>query len=168
MLTAEHRPAGLAALSGHAVRDRLVRRPARRPGPQPHPQPLCLHAVPGRLLHRLDLLRQRRARLAPGAGLPAGLSRPHPGGPAVRLPGPARCCASPRRRASPRSPTSSPPATARAPCWPGLVTVVAVVSAIPYIALQLKAVAASVTALIGGHRGDARRRRRHGPARACC
>jgi Na+/proline symporter/nitrogen-specific signal transduction histidine kinase len=32
----------------------------------------------------------------------------------------------------------------------GLVTVVAVVSAIPYIALQLKAVAASVSALIGG------------------
>ena len=36
----------------------------------------------------------------------------------------------------------------------GLVTVVAVASAIPYIALQLKAVAASVTALIGGT-GDA-------------
>jgi Na+/proline symporter/nitrogen-specific signal transduction histidine kinase len=32
----------------------------------------------------------------------------------------------------------------------GLVTIVAVASAIPYIALQLKAVAASVTALIGG------------------
>ena len=36
----------------------------------------------------------------------------------------------------------------------GLVTVVAVASAIPYIALQLKAVAASVTTLIGGT-GDA-------------
>jgi Na+/proline symporter/nitrogen-specific signal transduction histidine kinase len=36
----------------------------------------------------------------------------------------------------------------------GLVTLVAVASAIPYIALQLKAVAASVTALIGGT-GDA-------------
>ena len=36
----------------------------------------------------------------------------------------------------------------------GLVTVVAVASAIPYIALQLKAVAASVTSLIGGT-GDA-------------
>ena len=36
----------------------------------------------------------------------------------------------------------------------GLVTVVAVASAIPYIALQLKAVAASVTTLIGGS-GDA-------------
>ena len=61
-----------------------------------------------------------------------------------------RCCGSPRRRASPRSPTSSPPATARAPSWPAWSRSSAMLGAIPYIALQLKAVAASVTALIGG------------------
>jgi Na+/proline symporter len=44
--------------------------------------------------------------------------------------------------ASPRSPTSSPAATARAAAG-GLVTLIAVVGIVPYIALQLKAVSAA-------------------------
>ena len=56
--------------------DRLHRRPPRRAGPQHHQQPLHLHAQHRGLLHRLDLLRQRRPRRRRRHRLPADLSRP--------------------------------------------------------------------------------------------
>jgi hypothetical protein len=49
-------------LSAAAGRDRVRRRPARRARAFDHRQRLGLHAVAGGLLHRLDLLRQRRPR----------------------------------------------------------------------------------------------------------
>ena len=52
------------------------RRPPRRPGPQHHQQPLHLHALDRGLLHRLDLLRQRRPRRRERPRLPADLPRP--------------------------------------------------------------------------------------------
>ena len=55
----------------------------------------------------------------------------------------------PRARTSPRLPTFSPRATARARPWPPSSPVIAVAGTLPYIALQLKAVAISVDALLG-------------------
>ena len=69
----------------------------------------------------------------------------------------ARCCASPRPTASPRSPTSSPPATARARCSPAWSRSSRWSAAMPYIALQLKAVVASVAVRALGRRRRGRR-----------
>ena len=63
-------------LPRRAVLDRLYRRPPRRAGPQHHQQPLHLHAQHRGLLHRLDLLRQRRPRRRRRHRLPADLPRP--------------------------------------------------------------------------------------------
>ena len=105
-----------------------------------------------RLLHRLDLLRQRRPGRAPRAWTSCRSIWARRWRPAVRLPAAEDAAHHQGATASPRSPTSSPPATARARSWLAWSRSWRSSGSIPYIALQLKAVAASVTVLLGGGR----------------
>ena len=104
-------------LSRAAVRDRLLRRPARRRRPLGHREPLHLQPVARRLRDRLDVLRQRRPRGERRRRLPADLHRPDADDRAVVGRDAQDHAHLASRTASPRSPTSSPRATARARCW---------------------------------------------------
>ena len=92
MLTTETHPARRLRLHGAALRHRPSGGPPGRPGPQHHQQPLYLRALAGRLLHGLDLLRQRRARrrrrprFSPHLHRPDPAVRPGLGGPAQDRP----------------------------------------------------------------------------------
>ena len=59
----------------------------------------------------------------------------------------------PRPRRSPRSPTSSARATARAFPSRSIATLIAIVGAVPYIALQLKAISGSVSLMVEHYTG---------------
>ena len=104
------------AYLGAAVRDRLLRRPPRRPGPQHHQQRLHLRAVdrastprPGRTTAASAA--PRRPASASCRSISARRSWSRCGGSCC-----ARSSGSASATASPRSPTSSRRATARASC----------------------------------------------------
>ena len=106
-------------LPGPAVRDRLLRRQARRCRPLDHRQPVHLQPVARGLRDGVDVLRQRRPRGERRRRLPADLHRADADDRAV-VGGDAQDPAHQQgRTASPRSPTSSPRATARARCSAG-------------------------------------------------
>ena len=170
--------AGLAYV-GAPVRGGELRRP---PGARPAARyAAALHLCPfaRRLLHLLDLFRQRRRRLALGAGFPAHLYRPDPGLRRRLEAARRRSSTSPSARTSPRSPISSRRAMARTRCWGRWWRSSPSVGIIPYISIQLKAVSfaletmmvtpgwstASATAVADqrGHR--LLRHRRHGGLR---
>ena len=108
-----------------------------------------LSAVAGDLLHLVDVLRLGRLGLAHRLRLPhRSISGPilmfGLCSPLLR----AHRAAGQERRTSPRSPTSSPRATARARRSRRLVALIAIVGTIPYIALQLKAVSCSLETIL--------------------
>ena len=108
---------------------------------------LC--AVAGRLLHVLDILRQRRPGRIDRLQLHSRLSRPDP---ALRCSAGAFCCASSALAKSHNITSVADFLAARygkSQAVGAIVTVIAVAGTLPYIALQLKAVALSVTALLG-------------------
>ena len=110
----------LVRLPAAAVRGGQLGRPARRAGPLGHRQRLGLCAVDGGVLHAPGPTSAASAAprrpgvwflpiyLGPDAGHDAGLDGAAQDDPHRAQP-----------TASPRSPTSSPAATARARCWPG-------------------------------------------------
>ena len=104
------------AYLGAAVRDRVLRRQARRRRALGHRQPVHLQPVARGLRDRVDLLRQRRPRRERRRRLPADLHRPDADDRAVVGRDAQDHAHLASRTASPRSPTSSPRATARARC----------------------------------------------------
>ena len=132
----------LFALAWYA--DRAVRFAQGRQRPAAD---LC--PVAGRLLHLLDVLRQRRPCRLDRLRFHPGLSRPDP---AVRCSAGASCCASCALAKSQNITSVADFLAARygkSQAVAAIVTVIAVAGTLPYIALQLKAVALSVDTLLG-------------------
>ena len=146
------------AYLGLAVRDRLLRGQARRCGPLGHPRALTSMPVDGRCMRRpgpstdrsaaprardCAFCRSTSVRLSPCSGGAAAQDGAHP-----------HASHHVDRRLHRQR------ATARAARW-RLVTVIALIGILPYIPLQLKAVANSLTILraspdnIHGGRGEA-------------
>ena len=164
-----------ARVSRAAVRDRLLRRPHRHGLAQRHRGAGDLRAVAGDLLHLLDLLRQRRARRPQ----PASTSCPSISGRSlVMLLRLRRAAQDPAHRQGASNITSIADFVAarygKSQLLAGLVTVIAVVGVLPYIALQLKAVARQLrrAARRAGAARPRRRRvrswQRHGAATSPC
>ena len=130
------------------VRHRLLCRPTPGPGPQPHCQSLHLYPVSGSLLHLLDLLRfggQSRQRRV---DLPAHLPGTHSDGVSLVVPGSQ---IDPHLQNQPHHHHGrfSDPAL-----WPGhsaggMVTIWLILTDMPYIGLQLKAVSTTFNLLVG-------------------
>ena len=89
-----------------------------------------------------------------GLGIPGDLYRPGAGLHVRLAAAPAASSGWPRPRRSPRSPTSSAPATARALHVALIATLIALIGAIPYIALQLKAISGSVSLMVEHYTGS--------------
>ncbi len=136
-----------------------MRRPAGGRGQEPHRQPAGLRAVARRLLHHVDLLRQRRA--APRR--PASASCPSTSGPTltaalwwfvlrkmIRISRVNRITSIADFMAS---------RYGKSQLLGGLVTVIAVVGVVPYIALQLKAVSTASTSCCAAPASHPRRGR---------
>ena len=103
-----------SAISGCCSWSRATATARARLGRDGRARLLDLSAVAGDLLHVVDVLRLGRPRLAHRLRLPHHLYRPGADDRPVRAAASCASCGSPRRRTSPRSPTSSPRATARA------------------------------------------------------
>ena len=155
-----HRPR-VVRLRRAALRDRLLRRQARRRRPQHHREPVHLRAFARGLLHLVDVLRQRRPRGDERHRLPADLSRPDADGGAVVVRAASRSIRISKANRITSIADFIGSRYGKSQLLGGLVTIIAVLGIVPYIALQLKAISNSFSIIL-----QVPRSRHAGPAGA--